>query len=227
MFISKRSMLINYNMINESSLVRPNYDLKNKKFSIELHISPDRKLGIVQRIDNNYISWYSITDLNDEINGDIFDYLACRRLESYSNEVKALGIEKYNEIQNWYKCSIEKTDIEGMYWHTPFGHYYGEENKKDHGKFFAKDVQNFYDDLIKLCSFRICGGKYIETLKSYYEMLNSDEDEYYYCKMEPLISILRSESYLRLCPDIKIRDIYLKCMKQGSSLYNRYMTAVR
>ena len=40
-------------------------------------------------------------------------------------------------------------------------------------------------------------------------------------------SLLESESYLKLCPNEEIRNMYLDCMKECSNLYNRYMSAVR
>lgn len=219
------SEFLKYNMVNESNLIKPDYDLKNGELSIELHISPEKELGIVGRIDNSYICWYSITTLSDkEINKEIFNYLAGNQFHMYSCENNILDSKRYEQIEQWYRCAIKR---EGMSWCTPFGHYYGDENKEEHGKFFADDVHSFYDYLIKLCRFRTVDGHYYKLINCYYDTLCSDNDAGYYMLMEPLISILEKESYLRLCPDIKIRELYLKCMKLRSSLYCSYMTAVR
>ncbi len=60
----------------------------------------------------------------------------------------------------------------------------------------------------------------VKILEGYKELLTQKETpDYYYEIMEPLISLLKSESYLRLCPNEEIRNIYLECMKECSNLY--------
>lgn len=224
----KMQSIEEFNMIDESNKVKPNYDLSNKEVSIELHISKDKEVCIIGRIDNNYICWCSLTNINDkEHNEKIFDYVANSRFTAVSQEYKALGTEKYLEIQKWYCCAITRTSVKGMLWATPFGVYYGFENGEEHGKFFSGHIIGLFDTLLKLCNFRIDEHRYIHILEHYRELLRKDSDYRYYNVMKPLISILEKESYLRVCPDERVRNLYLECMKECNSLYNRYMTAVR
>lgn len=218
----------NCNLINESNIVTPNYDLSDKEVNIELHMSKEKELCIIGRIDNNYICWCSLTNVVDkEYNAKIFDYIANSKFTAFSQEYKVLGSNKYAEVQKWYRCAITRTSVEGMLWETPFGAYYGRENREEHGKFFSGDTIRFFDDLLCLCEFWSVENTYNYTLEYYFNILRKGRDYRYYYEMKPLISILEKESYLRICPDDIIRDLYLKCMEECSSLYNRYMTAVR
>lgn len=217
-----------FNLINEGNQVKPNYDLSHKEIYIDLYISKEKQLFTVGRADNNYICWCSHTQVMDkEHNEKIFNYIANSQFSTFSNEYKVLGTDKYEEIQKWYHCSITRTSVKGMLWSTPFGAYYGLENREEHGGFFSRDIIRFFDDLLSLCEFRADGLGYKHILEHYLHILGKDSDYGYYYKMKPLISILEKEAYLRICPDERIRNLYLKCMKECSSLYNGYMTAVR
>lgn len=218
---------LKYNLVNENTQVIPNYDLSNKEVYLELYISPEKSVCIIGKLDNNYICWCSITELNNkEINEQIFNYIANTNFSMYSQEYIILGHERYNEIRNWYNCDIVKSNLDGMCWRTPFGHFYGDD-KDNHGKYFARDILYFYDKLIEKCNFRINEGSYMDILKNYLYILNKDVNYEYYFKIKPLISILECESYLRLSPDEAVRNLYLKCMKECDSLYNRYMNVAR
>ncbi len=225
-------MLLNnvkrFNLINESNKVKPSYDLTGKETYIELYISKE-KLCIIGSLDPNYICWCSITNLIDkENNANIFNHIANSKFKTFSIEYKVLDVKKLLETDKWYHCMIQRaSDIKGMLWDTPFGHYYWLENREEHGRSFSNDVITFYDDLIKLCEFRAGGQSYIQMLAQYLELLRKDGDYRYYYEMKPLIEILEKESYLEISPDDKIRKLYLECMAECSDLYNRYMTAVR
>lgn len=224
---NNKSKILKYNLVNESNQVIPNYDLSNQEIYFELYISPEKSVCIIGKIDNNYICWCSVTKLDDkETNAEIFNYIANNSFNIYSQEYVILGYERYNEIGNWYNCDIVRSTIDGMCWRTPFGHYYGDD-KDHHGKYFARDILWFYYELLEKCDFRINEGFYIDLLNDYYHILTKDVNYNYYRKMKPLISILECESYLRLSPNETVRDLYLKCIKECNSLYNRYMDVVR
>lgn len=221
---NSKSEILKYNLVDKSNQVIPNYDLSNKEVYFELYVSLDKSLCIIGKIDNNYIVWCSITNLHDkENNREIFNYIVNNCFNIFSQEYFVLGSERYNEIKNWYNCGIVRSTIDGMCWRTPFGQYYGDA-EDNHGKYFAMDILSFYEELIEKCNFRINEGNYIDILKSYLFILTKEAN---YNKIKPLISILESESYLRLSSNETVRDLYLKCMKECSSLYNRYMDAVR
>lgn len=216
-----------YNLINESNEMKPNYDLSHKETYFDLYINKE-KLCIIGSLDPNYICWCSITNLKDkENNAKIFNHIANSRFTTFSMLYKVLNFDKLFKNDSWYHCNIMRTEVKGMLWSTPFGHYYGIENKEEHGRFFSDDIIGFYDDLLKLCEFRSGGQIYIQMLEYYLELLKKDSDYRYYYVMKPLISILEKESYLGVCPDEEIRNLYLECMEVCSSLYNRYMTVVR
>ena len=213
--------------MNKSNYVSPNYDLSNKELYIKLYFSPERELCIIGELDNNYIFWCSITKLEDqELNMEIFDFITNHTFESFSNEYIVLGNERYQHVKNWYSCALRKSDLPNMYWETPFGHYYGYD-KENHGRYFSRDVKGFYQDLINKCEYRNYENRYIEVLKNYVDVLTREKEYQYYYKMKPLISILESESYLKLTQNHKLRETYLSCMEECNRLYNRYMTAVR
>jgi len=221
---NNKSEISKYNLVNESNQVIPNYDLGNKEVYFELYISQEKTICIIGKKDNNYICWCSITNLNDkENNKKIFNYIANYNFNIFSQDFLVLGLERYNEIKNWYNCDIVMSTIDGMCWSTPFGHYYGDD-KDNNGIYFARDILCFYEELIEKCDFRINEGFYIDILNNYLYILTKNVN---YNKIKPLISILECESYLRLSPNKTVRDLYLKCMKESSSLYNRYMDEVR
>lgn len=216
-----------YNLVNKNNQVSPNYDLKNKEVYYELYLSPEKEICIVGKLDNNYIVWCSLTKLSDkEINAKIFNYIANSNYNIFSQEYKVLGKKQFEKIRKWYKCMIRKSLIPERYWETPFGHGYGND-KENHGKYFSRDIQVFFNEQLTKCDFRISEDCYLDILKSYFDILTADTDYCYYFKMKPLISILECESYLRLCQDVNIRALYLKCMEECSALYNRYMTVAR
>ena len=113
-----------------------------------------------------------------------------------------------------------------MIWETPFGHYYGD-NRENNRNYFSNDISNFYEELIKKCNFRIGEGFYVNILKNYLSILKEDSEYLYYFKIKPLISILECEQYLKLSPNKDVRDLYLECLNECSSLYNKYMNVAR
>lgn len=214
-----------FNLINQHNQVLPNYDLGGKELSIELHFSPDKQVCIMGRVDGNYISWCSLTEVDDEEkNEKIFNYLAENPIQRVSNESSVLGQEKFKDMQNWYHCEIKKSPREGILWETPFGSAYGSEGTEYHGSYFAANIRVFYQERLEKCSFRTSGGFYIELLRHYLQLLEQAEE---YADIKPLISILEQESYVRVSPDQSVRKLYCECMKRGRFLYNRYMDRAR
>lgn len=213
------------NLVKKSNQVIPNYDLYDKEISIDLYFSPEETVCIICKVDNNYLCWGSITELNDvKKNKKIFNYITDHDLTVFSNEYLALGYEKYEEIKNWYKCEMVRSNKTDTAWRTPFGHNYGETSDKQHqGQFFSGDIARYYEELKAKCTFRLMHS-YKEILKSYLDILKDEVD---YLKVKPLISILEKESYLRVASDKTARELYLNCIKESASLYNRHMNRVR
>ena len=219
---------LSLNMINQNNSKIPNYDLSDLEVSIEFRINHKKQLLIMGRLDNNYICWYSITNIDDvENNATIFNYLASKRPELISDEYNA-NPNMYEEIEEWLKGKIYRINSNGGKWATPFGCNYGVVNEELHGKFFAGDIKSYYDKQLLLCKWRNLNDNYIGILKDYYELLNEGNKGYdYYLEMKPIISILKSESYLAISIDKELREAYLRCIKAAKRLYNIYMTVIR
>lgn len=219
---------LSLNMIKENNSKIANYDLSDLEVSIEFRINYKKQVLIIGRLDNNYICWYSITNIDDvENNSAIFNYLANKRPELISDEYNA-NPDKYEDISTWLTGKIYRINTNGGKWATPFGCNYGLVNEKLHGKFFAGDIKSYYDKNINLCEWRNLNNNYVEILKDYYEKLNLKNKGFdYYLEVKPIIAILRSESYLTLSIDKELREIYLRCIKVANSLYNIYMTVIR
>ena len=217
-----------FNLLNSRNIIKSNYDLSDKKVYLELYINKDKKLLIIGKLDNNYICWCSLTNITDkEDNAKIFDYIANNNFTMFSREQSVLGTQMYEEIQKWYNCTISRAPYEDMLWSTPFGFYYGKENIKSHGKSFSRDIESFFNELLELNEFRSADRGYVSFLEYYLDVLRKDNDYRYYYKMKPVISILEKESYLKICPDDMIRELYLKCMDECSLLYGRCMSVER
>lgn len=217
----------NYNLIDESNKVKANYDLSNKETYFELYFSTDRRLAIVGCLDNNYAVWCSVSQLDDyELNKAVFDYVANTTFDTYSHEYLAFDKTLLSEMKSWHKCMISRSNLDQMIWQTPFGHYYGHD-AKNNGSFFSRDLRLYFEEQINLCHFRTYSGNYISVLEDYSHLLNKQDDFRYYEKVKPLISLLTKESYLKLCPDEKMRAKYIECMNKAGDLYNWYMTNVR
>ena len=222
---NNESEIVKYNLVNEGTIVVPNYDLSDKEVYFELYFSPDQTVCMIGKIDNNYLCWYSITKLSDkEVNEKIFNYVANHRFTHYSQDYLVLGYERFDEIRNWYRCEITRTTMEGISWNTPFGSNFGDSDKENHGHNFARNIVWFYHELLEKCHFRINEGFYTDILIHYLAILTKEID---YHKVKSLISILEGESFLRLSPNERVRELYLKCMKEGRNLYNRYMDRAR
>lgn len=225
MLAGEKMNVSKYNLINSNNSVIPNYNLENEKIELTVYLNLDKTVCIIGKADNNYCSWLSITNLYDfQINKEIFDFIANNRFNIFSHEYLVLGNEKYREIMDGYILHITRSSIEGKCWLTPFGSYYGEDSRKHHGRFFARDLQNFNTYLQAMCEFRTDDGSYIDILKSYLNILTSGVN---YQKVKPLITILQREQYLKLSSNKIIRDLFLDCIKKSDYLYNRYMDEVR
>jgi len=219
------------NLVNQKTEEMPNYDLKKRETSIKIYLNLTGNLIILGVVDNNYIHWASITKTNEiEVNESIFNYISNVKYDIVSSEYKALESVniRYEELKKWYCSSLTRADENNMAWRTPFGHYYGVDQVKNNGLYFAKDVNCFLASLQKLCHYRESNGNYIIVLRGYYDILSGDKGDYaYYELVKPLIGILEQENYLRVSENDEIRKLYVECMNQCSRLYNQYMTVVR
>lgn len=212
------------NLIKQYNSVTPNYSLDDQEISFEIYISPDQEVCIIAKLDNNYICWCSITDINDyDTNSSIFQYILNLNVKTISNESYALG-EKYNEVKNWHRLIFSKRAYQNEYrFFSPVNSSFFMD-----GKFFASEISTFYKQERSKCDFRLIDDTYVSILEKYKTILYKANQHYcYYHEVKPIIKILEDESYLKLFPDSKIRQLYLECIQKSKDLYNQYMTEVR
>ncbi|GLV67406.1 hypothetical protein Bmyc01_60750 [Bacillus mycoides] len=218
-----------YNLVNRNNYIKPNYKIDDKEVSFDIYVSPDKEVCILGRLDNNYICWASITHLDvSELNVAIFDYILNRKPVMISNGYNVLGF-RYEEVIKWHKFRISKTlyrDGRYRYYSQASLSYLGDD-EKSLSKYMSGEINNFYYSELAKCNYRLIDNNYIKILECYKNLLTQEENYEYYYEMKPLISILESEGYLKLCPNKEIRNIYWDCMKECSNLYNRYMSSVR
>ncbi|AST91177.1 MULTISPECIES: hypothetical protein [Sutcliffiella] len=211
------------NLVNEENQVTPNYRLDGKEMYFDVYVSPDKEVCVLGKLDTNYLVWCSITTVFDaKKNASLFDFIIDNKCSFVSNEHQVLG-KQYNEVKNWHVFRISKKLYNGEL------RYYSNASSLSFstGTAFASEIQVFYQQEKAKSEFRIMNKKYVAILKEYKKTLDNNNDEMYYLTVKPLIDVIRSESYLKLCQEAKVRALYLELSARCDTLYNRYMTAVR
>jgi len=214
-------------MVNQNNNVIPNYKIDEKDISFEIYISPIQECCIIGRLDNNYICWCSITTIDErETNTDIFNYLLKLNQKMTASESKVLAA-RYREVMRWHMLRINKRFYnEEYHYYSPASGAFFVDNEENFGDYFSREVSIFYNLKLSKCEYRLIDNAYIKILEKYKTILTQKSDYKYYYEMKPLISILHNESYIELCSNEEIRNLYLDCIEECSNLYNRYMTAV-
>ncbi|TFH58578.1 hypothetical protein [Peribacillus frigoritolerans] len=216
-------------MVNQNNCKKPNYKIDDKEIYFDIYVSPDKEVCIIGSLDNNYICWTSITILDEsDLIVTIIDYILKRKPVMVSSISCALGF-RYEEVMKWHKFRISKklySDGEYRYYSQASPAYLGD-NEMYLAKYMSGEINRFYYLELSKCKYRLMDSYYFKILEGYKKLLTQKENYEYYYEMKPLISLLKSESYLKLSPNEEIRNIYLDCMKECSNLYNRYMSSVR
>ncbi len=223
-----------WNLVNESTEVKPNYELDGRVNSIITYLNIKNELLIIGWIDNNYIYWASKTKADDrEKNEQIFNYLAGGSFETVSETRRALesiGIS-YEEWRHFYKeCYDRGNEKEPeKVWKLSSGAYYRQCDIQQHGRLFAYDMERMLNAQQEKCRAREADGKYLEALEIYLKKLTKGEgnDPYYYDKEYQLIQRLKAESYLLLSKDERVRSTYFQIQEKIHSLYCIYMSAIK
>nr|WP_144926303.1 hypothetical protein [Paenibacillus bovis] len=211
-----------HNLVNEENQLTPNYRLNEKELYFDIYISPEQEVCVVGRYDQNYIGWCSFTKVDSKShNAALLDEITNSQWKFVSNEHRVLG-ERYKEIKNWHVFRITKT----LYKDEPYFYSTASPIYFKNGSTFASEIHHFYKHEKAKSEYRIIDKKYSAILKGYLKLLDSD-DSLYYLRVKPLIDLIQSESYLKLCPDANVRAIYLQCLEKCNQLYNTYMSEVR
>ncbi|WHY87091.1 hypothetical protein QNH39_04295 [Neobacillus novalis] len=217
-----------YNLVTKNKSLTPNYKIDDKSIYFDIYISAGKEVCIIGELDNNYLCWCSITSLSErETNVQIFQHLLNLNPNIISNKTSALGA-RFQEVRNWHRFRIEKRHYkngEYLYYSAGTQIFCGENTNKEN--VFESEMNSFYRAELAKCEYRLIDRSYLKILEKYKKILTAKQHFEYYVEMKPLISILETESYLKLCPNEKISGLYLECMKECSNLYNSYMTAVR
>lgn len=219
-----------YNLVDQTTAVTPNYDISRKELYIELYFDSQDTVIIVGAIDSNYISWASVSSTNDiKLNAEIFNRIAKGGFRCATNEYLALkkkGI-RYEDLKRYYKAVLLRTQESGGKWKTPFGHYYSLDRTESNGDFFANDVKGFPEVLRERCRIRECNGQYAALLREYTAELRQTDFRAYDFRIRPIREMLEQEGYLVLSRNEDIKRLYLECIEITREKYNEYMTAIR
>ena len=216
------------NMVSPSTAVTSNYDLSGRETSLVLYFNDDEDVIIVGQVDANYIYWASLTKTCElEKNEAIFNHVANEPFVLVSSW-RNIGLLSHDELKRYYRAELRRTGERDMAWRTPFGHYYGRKQMAQNGGYFAKDVAGFVSVLHRRCEFREAGGAYEAMLDFWLvELAKAEADAHLYPRVEPLVEMMKQESYLVLSRRAPIREKYLLLCEKAGEVYNRYMSAVR
>jgi hypothetical protein len=133
---------------------------------------------------------------------------------------------EYDEIQrNWYKLNLSQTRQNGkLLYHlseNPGGYF--------DRSFFADQIKEIFGTLSKTVMARLAGNTYLPVLRYYHDFLkkyNIGESQAADNRhqLKPIISIIESESYLKLSSDSVIRNVYQPIAKCVSDLKGCYLS---
>ncbi|MBM7565520.1 hypothetical protein [Paenibacillus sacheonensis] len=218
-----------YNLITAKNQVTPNYEIGGKEITFEIYVSPEEEVCVVGTVDNNYICWCSITkgadkDTNVEILNDL---LTEPQERLYGTKFKVLE-SRYQEIMQWHSFTVSKAWHHDQYrYRSPVSNSFLGAPPYNNGIFLAAEIRAFFRKELRKCEYRLVDPVYVKVLQSYKRLLTMERSPEYYHHMLPVIDILKHEAYLKLCPDVDVRKLYLECLDLCSSLYNTYMSASR
>lgn len=216
-----------YNAVSKKNFVFPQYDLRKKEIGMTLYFNCQGDVVIAGTVDK-YIFWLSVTRTDDmELNEQIFHRIDSGLLGRVSYVHRALPETNitWEEFEKYYMVHLKRSHIPDMDWETPFGHYYGKDQKEQNGLFFARDLKGFVSEVHKRCKVRECGGMYVDVLKSYANTLNGATE--YDNTVQLLQTLLEAEDYLCISAEEEVRRLYTECCARCNELYNLYMTNAR
>lgn len=201
--------LLEYNLVNNKTSIKPNYKTKIWEMSsIKAYIDLNGKIIIIGEIDNNYIYWLSITNINDTLlNEKICDFVSKGEYDLVSNKSTVLNYNNidYYSFKEMYCINISKL--------------YGNDNIKS----FPKDAICIIDSLQKKC-LEYGELNAINFLNNLYKDISKTAPlDYSYSFKEKLEQV----DFLKMSANKDIRDLYNKCCLKEISLYRIYMSLVK
>ncbi len=221
-----------YNRLNPMTTFRPKTRPKPGMRRIEIYLRTDNRVIIVGAADSAYIYWLSETDVRDtETTREIYDYIYDYdyvSLTTLSASASAVGLT-YDGIRELYHASLERSNDPGVLWRTPFGHYYGTDQKQYNGTFFANDLAALPAKLRSQCRAREADGLYVAVLQRYLDVLSAPVKDPVkaYVDAKPLMDIIAAEKYLRFSEREEVQSLYLAIYRKCGELYSGFMNAVR
>ncbi|WP_063282362.1 hypothetical protein [Lactococcus cremoris] len=194
-----------------------------------MYFSPGGKVAIIGSIDNNYVTWFSVSDYSDiEGNSEVFDLLFQKSLRQVASRYTVFYWNgDYPKVDNWYSKKIN-LDFNGLIYQAL------DEEKPYYWKPLvaqevAKEVKKYFLLMRKRADLR--AEHYQPILKSWLNKLYVAQEEsgaFAYQRLENvLIPLINKENYLLLANDDTIRQSYIQVKKLLKSLYNDYQTAIR
>lgn len=221
------------NLVNENTAVTPNYKLAGRVNSIIAYLNYLEDLIIIGRVDNNYIYWASKTKASDKkTNEQIFNRLADGVFEMASETgrvLESIGIS-YEEFRRFYKERYDRGNEKEpeKLWKRSSGVYYRKEDKQQHGRYFAYDMEGMLRQQQRKCRAREADGEYFKVLEKYLKkLIKAKNNPYYYEEESELMELLEGESYLLLSKDGRVRNTYYLIQQEIRGLYCMYMSAIK
>ena len=194
----------NYNCVTPENAVIPRYTPDPADRRVQVYYTDREQVIIVGAADNNYICWLSVTRMQDlAANRAAFTEITANAPKLYGHLDSALKKTKYSyeQVREMYCAELQQAEMIVPHW---------EETKK-------------------LCRMREAGGRYIEILRCYLNMLGAvtGDARADYAKHEVLIRLISSEQYLRLSDSEDVRALYRQLERRCERLYQDYMTEAR
>ncbi|AEF82599.1 hypothetical protein [Leadbettera azotonutricia] len=181
------------------------------EFSYEIYLSCTQDVCIVGRMDNDFIcapSFSTVSDLK-RTQGVI------EKIANGASTLVSPVFSEYDEIKrNWYKLNLSQTRQNG----TLLYHLSENAGGCFDRSLFADQIKEIFETLSKTGMARLAGNTYLPVLRYYHEFLKKytigESQAVDNChQLKAIISIIESESYLKLSSDSVIRNLYQSIAK--------------
>ncbi|WP_459129623.1 hypothetical protein [Guggenheimella bovis] len=215
------------NLVTKQHTIKPNYkqDLSIQRVIDFYYLENDMVL-LEGSMDGQFPYWISITAVDDtKTNAEILERVLFDEFTIFTTFLPEVSEKKSGCYHR--RIMIQHGEIE-----TPFNKRYLSDprERKRWGHYLAEDIKRHDIELKDLCKWREMDGKYLDVLKEYLTILESDKETdpvRKYQKNLSLIKIMEYEDYLYRSQNQRILSTYQRIREVTKYLYNRYMDVVR
>lgn len=201
------------NVLTSQNAAKITTNRHSDKKEVKVYFVPQDDIVIEAWEDYKYIYWLSRTKRNDQIlNAEIYDLVCTNGYDyvGYSHKIQsALGVASLN---NYYYIT------------------YPLNNSVLKGVDFAADVIRQYNETVHKCidfEQNIDSQRYLSELENRIDSLQGAKDAAAYRTIENDLKFIWTSTYLRLSPNLKMRERFEAVRSALSSIYNAEMTRIR